>query len=272
MLARTSRNSSRCSQRGLSSDNWKEDFSFINATCVGQGGSSSVFAIDRERVIKVFPGDVEGKRDLERELAIYCKTQSEGRSQNIVKFYERWESGLVLQRHKSTLRQVLSSSSEVVPSPLAFQWSQEICQGLEYLHSKDIFHGDLGCQNIMVDSANHAKLCDFAGSRFREGEVWNDAWISYEVRSQHPKFQGQQPTIDTEIFAFGSVLFEIWTSQPPYASESDGVAWKRFLSRDFPLNLIRDMSIREIVGKCWMGEYDRVSDICSHLAKSERSL
>jgi serine/threonine protein kinase len=264
MLARTSRNSSQCSQRGLSSDSWKEDFSFINATCVGRGGSGSVFAIDKERVIKVFPGDEEGERDLERELAIYRKIQSGEEDQNIVKFYERWESGLVLQRHKSTLRQVLSSAM-VVPPLFALQWSQEICRGLKRLHSKDILHGDLGCQNIMVNSDSHAVLCDFAGSGFRDGDTWNDAWISYEVRSQHPNYRGQQPTVETEIFAFGSVLFEIWTSQRPYALDSDAAVRKKFLAQDFPVHLIEHLRIREMVRKCWTGNYETVSAICGDL-------
>jgi len=224
-----------------------------------------VFAIDEERVIKVFPEDTEGRRDLERELAIYHKLEGGKGSEHIVKFYEEWESGLVLERHNSTLRQLLSLPRDLLPTQITLQWTQGIGHGLNGLHSKEILHGDLGCQNIMVDSSNRTKLCDFAGSRFRDGDTWKDAWISYEVRSQHPQYRGRQPTIETEIFAFGSVVFEIWTSQPPYATESDAVVRRKFLAQDFPLLMIEDFRIRDVVRKCWTGEYERVAEICNDL-------
>jgi len=270
MQTKTGLKSSQCFPTRPGRDDWKETFSFISAACVGRGGSGSVFAIDKERVIKVFPGDAEGRRDLERELAIYRKLGNGKASEHIVKFHEKWESGLVLDRYDSTLRQLLSLPPEVLPTQLALQWAQEIGHGLKGLHSKEILHGDLGCQNIMVDSSNRTKLCDFAGSSFRDGDIWNDAWVSYEVRSQHPKYRGRQPTVETEIFAFGSVIFEIWTSQPPYATESDLVVRRKFLAQDFPLLMIEDFRIRDVVRKCWMGEYECVADTCNDLDIIER--
>jgi serine/threonine protein kinase len=248
-----------------SSDDWEGTFSFIDAICIGRGGSSIVFVIDNQRVLKVFPQDEEGERDLERELSIYLKIERDGGSDYIVRFYKVWESGLVLERHARTLRQILVTLEEGARSLFALQWVQESCRAVNYLHQKEIWHGDLGCQNIMLDQENHLKLCDFAGSKFRNGDTWEDAWISYEVRSQHPEYRGKQPTIETEIFALGSIIFEIWTSRPPYSSETDPTVRQKFVDKDFPLFMIDDAKIRGIVKRCWMGAYNSVAEICTEV-------
>jgi serine/threonine protein kinase len=245
-------------------DNWKRGFSFIGATSVGHGGSGSVFAIDNARVIKVFSEDYEGQMDLARERAIYEKLQTGGRlSPYIVTFYEEWASGLVLERLDSTLRQHLAQLPQSMTPSHADQWIRESCKGLAFLHENGVLHSDIGCQNILLGTDNHTKLCDFAGSKIED----EDAWISYEVRSQHPGYIGKQPTEETEIFALGSVIFEIWTCRPPYASDPDSVVRKRFSARDFPLSFIEEVSVREIVETCWNGGNRSVAEVCEKFEK-----
>jgi len=246
----------------LNRDEWKRKFSFVGATSVGHGGSGSVFAIDEKRVIKVFSQDDEGQMDLERERTIYDRLQSGGtHSKYILWFEEQWASGLVLERMVGTLRQHLAMSSQSATPPTAPQWVRESCEGLAFLHENGVFHSDIGCQNILLGTDNHVKLCDFAGSRIGDQE----AWISYEVRSQHPDYLGRQPTAETEIFALGSVVFEIWTCRPPYASEPDSVVRQKFSARQFPLSSIGDPALRDVAKKCWNGAYSRVTQVCKEL-------
>ncbi|KAG0646487.1 Serine threonine-kinase [Hyphodiscus hymeniophilus] len=243
-------------------DEWKANFSFAGSSWVGHGGSGSVFAIDDDRVIKVFSQDEEGQMDLEREWMIYDKLQSGGySSRNVIKFYEQWASGLVLERLSCTLRQHLAKLPQCTRASSAPQWIRECCEGLVYLHQNGVLHSDLGCQNILLGKDNHAKLCDFAGSKVGDDE----AWISYEARSQHPDYLGSQPTQETELFALGSVIFEIWTCRPPYVSEADSSVYQKFLKRDFPLSSIEDQAIQEIVSKCWNGVYNSVTEVCDEL-------
>jgi hypothetical protein len=60
----------------LHKDEWKRHFLFGEATTVGHGCSGLVFAIDEERVIKMFTDDEEGRMDLERERIVYDKLKS----------------------------------------------------------------------------------------------------------------------------------------------------------------------------------------------------
>ena len=62
---------SRSPQRIPKGDKWKTNFSCAAATWVGHGSSGSVFAIDDNRVIKVFSRDGEGQMNLERERKVF---------------------------------------------------------------------------------------------------------------------------------------------------------------------------------------------------------
>ncbi|TVY44114.1 Serine/threonine-protein kinase [Lachnellula subtilissima] len=242
-------------------EDWELTFSIVKAKSIGHGGSGTVFAIDQSKVIKIFPGDTYGNMDLEREKEIFEILQSRESSKLVVTFKYQWTSGLVLERLESTLRQRLVGILPPSQPPLALQWVQECSAAVKFIHSHDVIHGDLGCQNFLVDSDGHIKLCDFAGSKLRD----LDAWISYEVRSQHPTYSGQQPTIKTEIFALGSVFFEIYTSRPPFPLESSLIVRQKFFAGEFPIQEVSDPDVRHVIQFCWAGEYENVSDICSAL-------
>jgi len=247
-----------------SKDEWKKTFSFLKADPIGRGGSGTVFAINHKWVIKVFGRDLEAQSQLAREKEIFDKLQSHIVSEYITYCKEQWASGLVLERLDTTLRILLKKYGQFDSQfhhPSALTWSLECCRGFTFLHDNDILQGDIGCQNVMVSASGHAKLCDFAGSRIGQ----KDAWVGYEIRSQHPRYTGQQPSITTELFAIGSLLFEIWTAKPPYAAEPDSVVKKKFLAGEFPINCIENSMIKEVISKCWSGNYSTVRDICESL-------
>lgn len=253
-----------------SRDHWKRSFSFATAKSIGRGTSGTIFAVDDTRVIKVFAEDEEGQLDLVREKEIFDKLQIPVSSQYIINCEEQWYSGLVLERLVTTLRELLKDFAKNSPDtqhPLALQWSLESCRGLAFLHQRGVLHGDIGCQNILISDKGHAKLCDFAGSSIGD----KHAWVAYEIRSQHPLYSGQQPRIETEIFAIGSLLFEIWTLRRPYASETDPVVKKKFLAGDFPIDSVKGLDIEKIISKCWQGGYHAVSAICKDIEEIERS-
>jgi serine/threonine protein kinase len=258
------RHSRKKSRSSPSRDEWKKTFSFTTAATIGRGASGTVFIINNKWVIKVFGREAEGQSHLAREKEIFDKLQSQEASEYVIHCKEQWASGLVLERLDKTLRALLKTFSQLdseTQHPLALTWSLECCKGFAFLHDNDIIHGDIGCQNVMVSADGHAKLCDFAGSKIGQ----KDASVAYEIRSQHPRYSGQQPSITTEIFAIGSLLFEIFTTKPPYAAEPGSVVKEKFRTGEFPIDSIKDSSMKEVIKKCWSGDYNKVSDICERL-------
>jgi len=236
-----------------------EDFDDYDAQLLGCGASAVVLAVNEDFVVKFFPSGSKPSKELRREIKIYRRLSREGRSPYILSCFERWGNGIVLERCEMTLHQRLKTRE--VSIELQDLWISEVANGAGFLHSRGVLHGDLSCHNILVDYDGHAKLCDFAGSKAGK----KNARGRYQVRNQHPEFQGLQPTVETEVFALGSVIFEITTLQAPYAHLPDMTIRELFEEGNFPLDCIVRPEIRDIVEGCWRGGYEQVSDVCNDL-------
>ena len=157
------------------------------------------------------------------------------------------------------MRQRLALGS--VGFSLENQWILEIAKGLHFLHANEVIHGDFSCQNIMIDFHGHAKICDFAGSKLGKKR----AWARYQIRNQHPRYEGCQPTIGTDIFAFGSVVYEIATAKPALEHIRDALVLEDFQNGNFQLEAIPRQEVQCIIERCWREGYVSVSDICDDL-------
>ena len=239
-----------------------DTFDDYSAQLIGLGGSAVVLAVNENLVIKLFASGARPAKDFYRELEIYERLNRGGRSPYVVQCLGRWETGIVMERMEMTLQQRLRLGD--VPLDLQNQWMLEVCEGLKFLHSKGVIQGDVGSQNILLDAEAHAKICDFAGSMI-DGK---DAWISYQVRNQHPKYMGKQPCVESDIFALGSVIFEIVTGRAPYEELSDSSVLCKFQDGDFPIDRADRPDVMRIVEGCWKGEYVQVSEVIEDLMES----
>ncbi|KAF8183315.1 kinase-like domain-containing protein, partial [Mycena galopus ATCC 62051] len=70
-------------------------------------------------------------------------------------------------------------------SPVAPYALDDVIQGLSYLHSASVVHGDLNGRNILVDERGRARLADFGLSALikPEPELSSTRWMSPELRS-----------------------------------------------------------------------------------------
>ncbi|KAJ7468576.1 kinase-like domain-containing protein [Mycena latifolia] len=106
----------------------------------------------------------------------------------------------------------------------------EIAQGLQYLHSRNLVHGDLCGRNILVTPDGSACLTDFGFSRYsgssrhssREGTSYH--WMAPElVDPDSPSAQ----TFASDVYAFGCVCVELYTGQLPFLTAPVyAVSWK----------------------------------------------
>ncbi|KAJ6457349.1 kinase-like domain-containing protein [Mycena sanguinolenta] len=100
----------------------------------------------------------------------------------------------------------------------------EIAQGLQYLHSRGIVHGDLRGANILINEDWSACLADFGLSIFsdatslmttnRGGSAY---WMAPELLDPDRFGMSFARTPASDVYAFGCVCLELYTGRPPFS-------------------------------------------------------
>ena len=98
--------------------------------------------------------------------------------------------------------------------------AEDIALGMNYLHSRKVFHRDLKSSNILVDSNWNIKICDFGLSTVnskldrkkhkKEGRIGTPHWMAPEImRSEiYDEY--------SDIYSYGMILWEMVMGEVPY--------------------------------------------------------
>ncbi len=107
-------------------------------------------------------------------------------------------------------------------------WMEQVTRALAAAHEAGIVHRDLKPSNIMVDDEDHVVVLDFGLARLthRDGEVPEDTLTSPGmVLGSCPYMApeqalGQEVTPLSDIFSFGTVLFEALTAERAFKGDT----------------------------------------------------
>jgi serine/threonine protein kinase len=94
-----------------------------------------------------------------------------------------------------SLKEVLQCSNPPIEPAIKERWAAQIAHGIASIHHAGVVHGDLGCQNIMVDEDNDILIIDISnGFACRDGYYpISDRWCN--------------PSCD--VYSLGVVIWEL---------------------------------------------------------------
>ncbi|KAF8623869.1 hypothetical protein AX17_007271 [Amanita inopinata Kibby_2008] len=153
-----------------------------------------------------------------------------------------------------------------------------VAKGVEYLHSKDVIHGDIKGRNVLVNDDGSAIMCDFGRSKIINHRGFTTLFAGV-ARYMAPELivkgvdlpesdDGSDDNFDpsqflskeSDVYAFSMVGVEILTTEPPYPKITnenkiilkvpDGL---RPSKADYRLSG-QHQKIWEILEKCWVAE------------------
>ncbi|KAF1913477.1 kinase-like domain-containing protein, partial [Ampelomyces quisqualis] len=141
---------------------------------------------------------------------------------------------------------------------LRLRWATDVAAGLAHVHSKGVFHCDLSCRNVLLTEQSVVKVCDFGGAGLDENESDGVEEPRYELPLRGREWEAR-PYIKRDLFALGSLVYELMAWKKPFVELSDGEVEKRFHRDEFPV--VSNLLCADIIQKCWNEEYERAEDV-----------
>jgi serine/threonine protein kinase len=223
---------------------------------LGAGGMGEVYRakdprLSREVAIKVLPAAVSQDAEAVKRLELEARTAGNLNHPNIVAVFDTGSQDGVAYVVTELLEGVTLRArlkDDPLPERKAVEFALEIARGLAAAHEKGIIHRDLKPENIFVTKDGRVKILDFGLAKIqkaRAGEATEsivadspvtEAGIVTGTAGYMSPEQVRARPVDprADIFAFGSVFYEMLTGERAFKRDSPIETMNAILKEDPP--------------------------------------
>jgi len=217
---------------------------------LGAGGMGEVFRatdtrLNRPVAVKTLPMHLALDEHKRARFGREAKAVAALAHPHICTLYDVGRQGLVDYIVMEYLEgDTLAARLEKGPLPLdvALTHAIEIASALDHAHRHGIIHRDLKPANIMLTGGG-AKLLDFGLAKFKatatapvgDADVTAHGMIVGTVRYMSPEqIQGQETDARSDLFSFGSILYEMLTGKRAFEGTTAPVVGAALIEREPP--------------------------------------
>lgn len=203
---------------------------------LGAGGMGVVFkARDRElsevvalKMLRPDRGlDAEGIERLKQELKLarrithpnVLRTHDLGTVEGVPFISMEYVPGL-------TLRALLDRlpPTERVPYSAGLRLARQLAEGLAAVHGVGVVHRDFKPENVLLEPGGDAKIMDFGIARQRHGLAAFETAEGFLVGTPGylapEQIRGEEVDARADLFAYGAVLYELFTGRRPFSGRT----------------------------------------------------
>ena len=234
---------------------------------LGAGGMGQVYlardtALQRTVAIKMVDPQRQRPCDLVREARLAASLDHPSICTIHGVDYLGEEPFLVMAYIKGVPLSKVIRGRRAVSVATALDFARQIVSAISHAHGRGVVHGDLKSSNIMVGPDGHITILDFGlavrcDSRTAAGEGESTiASPSSEAAGTVPYMapeiiRGQTPTVHSDIWALGVLLFEMIVGRRPFAGKTPyELASNILVNQRTRMESLIQGPIREVVDRC----------------------
>ncbi|CAJ1797407.1 unnamed protein product [Sphenostylis stenocarpa] len=164
-----------------------------------------------------------------------------------------------------SLRHVLVKNNRLLDRRRKLIIAMDAAFGMEYLHSKNIVHFDLKCDNLLVNLRDSqrpiCKVGDFGLSRIKRNTLVSGGvrgtlpWMAPELLNGNSSRVSEK----VDVFSFGISMWELLTGEEPYADMHCGAIIGGIVKNTLrpPVPEGCDSEWRKLMEECWSPDPER---------------
>jgi serine/threonine protein kinase len=221
---------------------------------LGEGGMGVVYEardthLDRTVAIKVLPADKVADPSRKQRFVQEAKAASALNHPNIVTIYDiRSQDGtdfIVMEYIEGHTLDELIAPKGIRPE-LTLKYAVQIVDALAKAHGAGILHRDLKPSNVMVTHEGRIKILDFGLAKLLESADFSSDASTLTARPlseegvllgtpaymSPEQAEGRKLDGRSDIFSFGSVLYEMATGRKPFTGDSRVAMLTKILNHD----------------------------------------
>jgi len=129
-----------------------------------------------------------------------------------------------------TLESIIKRKGSL-PVYKALIYFEQILDGVNFAHKKNVLHRDLRSSNIMIDKDDNVKITDFGTSRILQTQQYASTKIGTPPYMAPEQFDGRA-TFASDIYSVGCIFYEMVTGDPPIIDNNPYKIKERVLRRE----------------------------------------
>jgi len=147
----------------------------------------------------------------------------------------------------------------------------QVCEGVAFAHKNQVVHRDLKPSNIRIDDQGVVKIMDFGIAKLETSNMTASGTVLGTPYYMSPELiRGMRVDSRSDIFALGSILYEIFTYDKPFSGEMATVFYKIIHEQPAPLSQLMEIPtepLQQIIDRCLEKDKAKRLQTASELAE-----